>query len=372
MAARNTRFAFSLFGRLHVGQPDQNLFISPFGVSNALALAYYGAGGDTARAIADTMQWQGATPEQVSESLLSLRRDMQESNPRITLAIADSLWLGPGEQFRPEFTYGIGRLPATLVDTLDFSDPRSADTINAWVNEQTRGLIPTITSPGELHDILLLLLDVVYFKGPWQDTFEHGATQPAPFTLVSGKKKDVPLMDKWGRFSYVAAAEFQAVRLPYKASSLGMLVLLPAKTSSLQALVQSLTPARWEQLRGKMDDATGHLKLPRFSAQNTQLLDPALKALGMGSAFEQADFSAMCNEPAQLSMVRQKAVLKVDEEGAEAAAMTAVPGAPGEAAPPPPAPAPFEMIVDRPFFLAIEDGVTGTLLFMGAIVEPAE
>jgi len=372
MPERTTRFAFDLFSKLQGELPDENLFVSPLSVAMALSIVYHGAGADTASAIAKAMGWDGLDAGQVGAALKGLAAQLQAADPEVKLTIADSLWARDDVTFKPTFLEAVKATPDVRVEALNFGDPASAGIINNWVKDKTAGLIPEITTPQDLAGLWLMVLDAVYFKGRWSDVFSKDATQDAPFTLLDGSQRTVPMMAQTGEFAYQAGDLFQAIRLPYgRNHRLAMVVFLPDRQVGLKSFLAALSAEKWARWTGAMAVREGTIKLPRFTAKNDRKLNAALTGLGMGVAFDQAraDFSALCDRRMWIDLVRQKSYLKVDEEGTEAAAVTQV-GMVGAAAPPPGEP--FEMFVDRPFFLAIVDRDTQTILFMGAIVEPEE
>lgn len=367
MADANTRFGFNLFEKLRGEQPEQNVFVSPLSASTALAMTANGAVGETRQEMLAALQWQGMDLAYVNAGLKELRSTLQAADPQVTLAIADSLWADKGVEFKPDFLKSQRGFFDARVESLEFDDPKSADIINGWVKKQTGGLIPDITTPDELSKLLVVLLDAVYFKGEWSEPFKKSNTENAAFTLLKGQKT-VPMMSQSGDYRYLQTDALQAISLPYGNKRMEMIVLLPAKDSSIGALCESLSVEKWDEWLSSMMMQEGTIKLPRFQAKETRKLNDALIALGMGRAFDpdQADFSAMAEAEMWIQFVKQKSFLKVDEEGTEAAAVTQV-GMEMAALPPG---APFEMVVDRPFFLAIRHRGSGAILFMGAIVDP--
>jgi serpin B len=178
-------------------------------------------------------------------------------------------------------------------------------------------------------------------------------------------------MTQGGTFTYFQNDSFQAVSLPYGDGRLNMLVFLPATDSSLQDFEQTLNETNWNTWVGQFRKAEGTLKLPRFSMDYELSLNTPLKALGMSAAFDpqSADFSAMHRGSDRffISEVKHKTFLEVNEEGTEAAAATSVGMGTTSIQP---SETKFNMVVDRPFFIAIQDKTTGSVLFMGAIVQP--
>ena len=260
---------------------------------------------------------------------------------------------------------------------LDFSNPSAAARINSWASKETHGKISKVIDRIDPAD-LALLLNAVYFKGEWARKFDKAQTQQRDFTLAGGSVKQVPRMAQSGRFDYFETPEMQAIRLSFGEGDLVMEVLLPAKSSSLGALEAELTPEHWTGWQAQYAPRSGKIELPRFELKSNYRLNEPLQTLGMTRAFhpDGAQLTGMFSSaPGQpdagrffISSVLQSTYWKVDEEGSEAAAVTtsgvrAAAGARPEQ--------PFRMIVDRPFFCAIEDRRSGALLFIGTIYDPA-
>jgi serpin B len=257
---------------------------------------------------------------------------------------------------------------------LEFSNPSAATRINSWASKETHGMIPKLLDRLDPADIVLLL-NAVYFKGQWAQQFDKAKTQQRDFTLAGGTVKPVPRMTQSGRFGYFETAQMQAIRLPFGTGDLLMEVLLPAKSSSLDALEAALTPEHWASWQGQYAPRSGRIELPRFELKSNYRLNEPLQTLGMTRAFrpEGAQLTDMFSPaPGQgsrffISSVLQSTYWKVDEEGSEAAAVTSI-GVRATAVARPEQP--FQMIVDRPFFCAIQDQRSGALLFVGAIYDP--
>jgi serpin B len=257
---------------------------------------------------------------------------------------------------------------------LDFSNPSAAPRINSWASKETQGRISKVIDRIDPAD-LALLLNAVYFKGQWAHKFDKAQTQQGDFTLAGGSVKQVPRMAQSGRFDYFETPEMQAIRLPFGEGDLVMEVLLPAKSSSLGALETALTPEHWTAWQAQYAPRSGKIELPRFELKSNYRLNEPLQTLGMTRAFHPDGaqltgmFSSAPGQPRAgrffISSVLQSSYWKVDEEGSEAAAV-ATTGIRTTAVA-----QPFRMIVDRPFFCAIEDRRSGALLFVGAIYDPA-
>lgn len=368
VVAANTRFSFKLFNQIYQQQENQNIVISPASISAALSMTYNGAKGETKEAIANTLELSGISLEEINQGNIELKQSLETTDEKITLNIANSLWLDQSTSFLPDFIQRVAESYKAQLTQLDFSDPNSAAEINNWVKDKTNSKIEKIVDRIEANQILFLI-NAVYFKAQWQTRFSEAATEASPFTLLDGSTKQHPLMNHSGDYNYLETDTFQAIHLPYGEGRWGFYVFLPKTDASLASFYENLTAENWQKWMKELryNYVPGSITLPRFTLEYDITLNDTLKALGMEIAFdpEQSDFSAMTETPATISQVKHKTFIEVNEEGTEAAAATSV-GIVATSVPPPP----FSMVVDRPFFCAIRDNETGTILFMGSIVDP--
>lgn len=376
LVAGNTRFGFKLLSEVLKKDAGKNVFISPTSVAIALAMTYNGASGDTQRAMAQALELNGLSLEEMNAAYAALKTSLENADPQVQLSIANSLWARQGVRFKSDFLQRNELFFRAQVSELDFNDPKAVEAINAWVNQNTNGKIQKIVEaiPREM---MLYLINAIYFKGTWTKEFDKAKTQDLPFHLPDGSQQQTPLMAQSGFFQYLETPDFQAVSLPYGDENgerrISMVVFLPAQGSDLAALQAKLNDANWAQWMGQFQRAEGDLKLPRFKLEYETSLNVALQALGMGVAFTPgaADFSAMLagegDQQLFITEVKHKTYVDVNEEGTEAAAVTSV--GVGTTSMREPSER-FTMTVDRPFFFAIRDDATGAVLFMGSIVKP--
>jgi len=368
-------FGFDLFGQL-VAQPgaaSANVFISPFSIATALSMAYNGARGATAAGMAAALKLDGLSLDEVNAGYATLLPLLTGADPAVRVDIANSLWARNGIAFSPAYLQRVAAAYQARVTTLDFGAPHAGATINAWVSAHTNGMIDGIV-PDHLDPYALLyLLNAVYFKGQWTSPFDKRLTTPQPFTGAAGASKSVPMMTQHGTFPYYQGPDYQAIELTYGAGKMGMIVALPDKSTSLARVQGQLTATGFDDLVSRLGKSQGTISLPRFSVSYsaTPNLNGPLSSLGMGRAFirDAADFSAMFAAPPpphlHISEVAHKAVMRVDEEGTTAAAVTSVGGVTATIAI-----WEFSMVVDRPFFCAIREQSSGAILFMGQIADP--
>lgn len=365
-----TAFGLNSLKELAASQPDKNVLISPVSLSMALTMTYNGAAGDTLTAMQDALELSGYTPKQASVANCALMQSLEKAAPDVKLSIANSLWARKGIEFKPAFLQANKQYFKAEVRKTRFG-PEAAAQINSWVKSKTNGKIPEIVQkiPG---DMILYLINAVYFKGDWTYPFDKDRTSDGPFTLADGSKITVPMMWRNGGYAYYAGDGFQAISLPYGKERMRMYVFLPKEPNGLPDLVGKLDAKTWDMWVRGFKTETVNLSMPRFKIEYKAAdeMKAALKAMGMGVAFDpaRADFSNMAQIAGQnvfISEVVHKTFLDVNEAGTEAAAATSV-GMAMTAAPM----QPIRMVVDHPFLCAIVDSETGAVLFVGAIMNP--
>jgi len=369
LVAATSRFSFKLYNQLLKQGTSKNRFVSPSSVMLALAMTYNGAEGETRQAMARALEVEGLSLEEVNRGFADLKSMLGSADPKLQLNIANSLWARKGFALKPDFIQRTKEFYAAEVTSLDFSNPAAPETINSWVKNNTGGRIDKIVD--QISDeTILFLINAIYFKGQWTVEFEKSKTREDDFKLADGSQKKLPMMSQSGRYNYYKGKDFQAVSLPYGSGRMSMYVFLPDKSTSLDQFEKNLTAANWETWMKSFRVAPGELMLPRFKIEYEVNLNDALKALGMSEAFDstRANFSGIAQGRIYVSEVKHKTIAEVNEEGTVAAAVTSV-GIQVTSVQPPQEN--FIMKVDRPFFVAIRDNVTGTVLFMGSITDPA-
>ena len=368
----NNAFALDLYAELK--NRDGNLFFSPHSISTALAMTYAGARGSTEKQMAEVLHFdleQKRLHLAFRELLDEL--EMGEGERGYQLSVANALWGQKGYEFLEKFlnltkeNYGAG------LSELDFigATETARQTINSWVEKETEDKIKELIKPGVLDRLTrLVLTNAIYFKGFWESQFEEEMTQPAPFTLMSGEKVQVPTMHRTADFKYAEAEDFQALELPYKSGDLSMTIFLPKETGGLAALEQSLTAEKLATWLSSLGEQEVIVALPKFKMTSEFSLAEVLKSMGMTDAFDEdkADFSGMSGKnDLFITAVLHKAFVEVNEEGTEAAAATGV--VVGLTAAPPRQPV---FRADHPFLFLIRDLRSNSILFLGRVMDPRE
>jgi serpin B len=379
LVAGNNRFAFDLYHQS--GSPTDNLFYSPYSVSIALAMVSAGAGGDTATQMAQALHFilpSDRLHRAFNRLALELagRSKVEGLKPDqvFQLNVANSLWGQKGFSFEQAYldllaqNYAAGML---LVDYQKDAEAARRE-INDWVSGSTEQRIKDIIPPGALDALTrLVLANAVYFKAAWQDPFDKHFTQPDTFHLLDGGSVQVDMMSQSTRLDAMQGDGYRAVEMPYAGGQLSMLVLLPdeGRFSDMETRVDAGMVA---ETVAALQPVEVDLTLPKFKMEWSSELSKALNVLGMTDAFNpsRADFSGIDGaRDLYISLILHKAFVSVDEDGTEAAAATiaaveamAMPGTPEE---------PFQFKADRPFLFLIRDNPTGTILFLGRVMNPA-
>ena len=363
-------FALELTVQLGRQDAGQNVFLSPANVAIALAMTANGARGETLQSMLSALNLNTLDLETVNSNFAALQALLVRDEPGATIAIANALWARAGVAFNADFLQRTQGFYDARIEALDFDQPDAPKTINEWVRRQTNDKIPAVVEriPEET---ILLLMSAIYFNGKWETPFNPEFTQDRPFYLLNGTTKELPTMYRSDDFEYLKGDGFQAVRLPYAGGGVRMVIILPDADRTLAQLTDQLSIENWESWREQFSVKEGQLYLPRFTTRYDAQLNEALKAMGMATAFDggRADFSGMRPIPPNvfISQVRHVAYVDVNEAGTEAAAVTSVEMGITSAMP---IEEPFVMQVDRPFFFAIEETSTGSILFTGLITEP--
>lgn len=367
-------FAAELYTEL-VG--DGNMVFSPVSVYTALAMTYAGAAGTTADEMAallgDGLSFEAfhSAMNAFDQVLATRNHEANASEGAVEIAVANSLWGQQGMAFEAPFLDLLARDYGSGMRIVDFIDPSAREegrrAINDWVAGETNDRIEELIQQGVLDDMVrLVLVNAVYLDAAWQSPFEPAATTDDPFLLLDGSETSVETMHQRVTVPYGVGEGWQAVRIPYAGNELGMLVVLP-DIGSYEQVEDSLSLGLLDTVSGALSLEPVMLSLPKWEMRTQVGLVPPLRALGLSEATSgAADFSGMTGEGNLfISEVVHEAWISADEAGTEAAAATA---AIMSLTALPLDPIPFT--VDRPFIFALEDIETGSILFMGRVVDP--
>ena len=376
VAAGNNRFAFDLYQELRndPAYAEENLFFSPYSISSALAITYEGARGRTADEIRAVFHLPVDDTAR-REGFLAIDAGINSEDSGYTLRTANALWAEETYPFLQDYIETAGRYYSANVTNLDFTTQPEASriTINRWVEERTNDLIKDLLPEGSISPLTrLVITNAIYFKGTWVKQFDENKTANLHFWKGPGESVLVPMMqrnDEEAIYGYAETDDLQVLEMPYaheNGAGLSMLVILP---DEIEAAEESLDAQKIDDLRQSLTERRVNVYFPKFSLETTYPLAETLAAMGMPTAFtDAADLSGMDGtQNLFVSSVVHKAFVDVNEEGTEAAAATGViinmkTSLGGDETP--------VFRADHPFIFAILDNDTGTILFMGRVVDP--
>ncbi len=361
------KFAFDLFLPIVAEKKGaENIMISPFSITSALSMVLNGAAGDTYDAVRHTLRYDDKTLQEINETYLKLMKDMIPVDPRVTMEIANSVWVEKRLTVKQPYIDALKTWYLAEARNIDVSDPGAVDMVNGWIEDKTHDKIQDMLdylSP----DLAMLLINAIYFNGKWRYEFDIKDTQNKPFYLTLGNSVQVPMMYQEEKFAVTTTGDATLVELPYGQGNYSMVVMLPDEDVSLASAAATLNPEDWAEWMHRLSNGTTEiqLSLPKFEYEYKRELKDDLTALGMGIAFGMgADFSNISDQSILISRVLHQTFIKTDEEGTEAAAATVVE---------------FEFTsmpmttvvnINRPFLYFIRETTTGTIVFMGQVVDP--
>jgi serpin B len=376
LADGNSAFAWNLYQQL-IKNDKGNLFYSPYSLSLALAMAYAGAKGETARQMADTLHFT-LPPDKLAEAFnyvalelakRALMKDLAGKDGNgFRLNVVDDAWGQKNYTFLDSYLDILAENYGAGLRTLDFAkDPEgSRQAINQYIADATEGRIKDLIPPGAIDPLTLLVLtDAIYFNAAWMFPFNEQSTRDGEFNLADGTKLTVPMMRQTENYKYYNGSGYQVVELPYVGNVMAMDILVPDQ-GQFSAFEKGLNATLVKDITAKLSSTMINFAMPRWEFDSQFSLKQALSAMGMPAAFDGADFSGIDGKnDLYISGVIHKAFVSVDEKGTEAAAASAVIMAGA-------APAkPVALTVDRPFIFLIRDIPTGEVLFVGRVMNPA-
>lgn len=362
--------AFGFKAAKQLYSTDENLALSPVSIELALAMTRSGAARQTAKEMASALCLDGMTDAEIIDACKSL---MWRANTG-GMEAANAIWLGSRYTYRKDFVDTCTN--KFMADAMPLKIPEAKDEINAWVNEKTHGKINQILDEELGTDVELILCNALYYLGEWEIPFEANDTYDSNFHIPNGKVSTSFMHSDW-YVPYVETENFSMISLPFKSKAdegkYTMAFMLPKEGGSVDDMLSSFDDTSFTDAIGAMEEQEVWIKIPKFEYTFFTQLNDTLKALGMKQAFKypQADFSPMTEEDNELfiSRVLHKCYIRIDELGAEAAAVTLVEEPAGE---PLFKEEPPKFYADRPFVFAIYSQEDGAIAFIGAINDPTE
>jgi serpin B len=343
-----------------------NIVISPASIAGVMALLDIGADAKMRGAIWDMLGFKPALGHDAASDLKALRATITEAprnqNPDgAKFELANIVMFDPASS---PFPKAINEMRGTgaEVSVAPLSDVANIKRINEWVAKKTENLIPSILQEQPLPPGLITV-NALYFKGLWPKAFVKEQTKPRPFHTVSGDV-EAPMMHRFGPYNFKREGDFAAIEMPYRDDRFTLILVTNT--------ARSLPFGDFSKVGGWLDGSgfarkDVDLSIPRFTLEaGEELLEP-LKEIGLKNGADSATaFEGLTALPQEISRVVQKAYLRVDEEGTEAAAATGVVTVTAAM----PRGEPEKLVLDRPFIFALRDRQTGLILMSGYIGKP--
>ena len=363
------KFALKMFAQMHKEEKgNDNFCLSPLSASWALSMAANGAEGTTREQMYATLGFPGNDAEKINAYQQKIIKRLSTLDPeRVTVGIANSMWVNENFKIKKEFEKSNTAYYDATVKNIKF-DAAAVEAINDWCSQKTNGKITEIVK--EIDPMTqLFLINALYFNGRWTSTFNKKRTKEEEFTKENGEKIKVQMMHQNDKMYYYEDENVQMVMKPFGEEKFHMLFILPREGVTMDKSVQLLAE-NFDTWYRESEKEEVNLSLPRYKAEYGKSLKSTLQSLGMSDAFTpgKANFSALSKEGLCIGDVLQKTFVKVDEEGAEAAAVTSVALMAMAAGPP----KPKNMVINRPFIYIIRERETGNILFIGRNGHPKE
>ena len=363
----HNEFGLELLRSVFETDDSPNVMVSPASVSMALGMAYNGAETSTREAFEEVLNYEGLTREEVNEITRELIHVLVTNVKGNLVEIANSLWYNNGFPVKEEFISLNSHYFDAEVRELDFGNAEAVQAINDWVSDQTHGKIDEIIDSID-PEVMMFLINAIYFNCVWETEFDPGDTYRAAFYREDGSTfGQVDMMHLKSKLNASFTADFAAVELPYRNGKFSMFLFLPEEGKGVSDLVSALDGDTWSQwLEGFSEVEKFTIEMPKFEFEYERSLAEDLKGMGLEVAFSDtdADFSGISPEYLYITEVIHKTYIKVNEEGTEAAAVTAVIMGVTSAGPV------NYLRLDRPFLFAITENSSKSILFMGKVAEP--
>lgn len=377
------KFTFDLYYQLEQSETG-NIFYSPYSIFSALAMTYEGAKGETADEMESVLHFPEV--DTLRANFAAIYNNINKEDKEYELRTGNALWVQQDYPLLEDYLDIVERYYGGKATNVDFvrETEKSRQTINSFIEEQTNGKIKDLIPKGALNELTrLVLTNAVYFKGSWEWEFDKSETREKDFKITPNEIVKTQMMhmdpDKT-EFNYAELEKLQILELPYKGENISMLILLPKQGETYdyeneEVIVYNYTIEDIELSAEKLDEYKAQMEetkldsisVPKFEFDTKYFMKEVLSAMGMHSAFSSdADFSGIDGtKNLFISQVIHQAYVKVDEEGTEAAAATAV-GMVESAMP-------RNLNIfnaDHPFVFIIQEKETGAILFLGKVVNP--
>ncbi|MCK5811665.1 MAG: serpin family protein [Clostridiales bacterium] len=363
----NSKFSFEFFKEINKSDQNKNVFISPYSISSALSMLYNGANGQTESEMASMLHYDKITDEDLNNGMMYLRKRL-ESIKNVELSIDNSIWIRENFPIKESFIDISKFVFDAYVTEIDMDNPKAADTINDYIKKKTNGMIDKMLDPPINSDVIMYLINTIYFDGKWTNPFNEENSTNDLFTNYDGSNVEVNMMYLQTDYFYGEKNNEKIIEVPYGDGEVSMYLILPDVGQDINEFIDELSHEKWLDLRYDVLEENKQevtLSMPSFKIEyGIKEISGELQTLGMKEAFKDyADFTGIANN-IYVSRVLHKAVIEVDEVGTKAAAATVVEmkltSMPMD---------PLTFTANRPFIYIIADNTDDTILFMGKMVD---
>jgi serpin B len=383
----NNQFTLNFLKTVNdVDKSGKSFIFSPLSITYVLGMVNDAATGETEKELEQTLGFHEGGIKAVNEYCKKLIDGLPKVDERVKLNIANAIFLNKNYTLKSQFGQDMQTYYDAKAEALDFSSPQTLSLINSWCSDKTNGMIPTILD--EVNpNMMSYLLNAIYFKADWASKFDQNNTREETFAKENGST-ELPMMHQNVLIQYMNNDIFSAVKIPYGSGLWNMMVLLPEEGKTTDDVINHFATCGLSGVEGLICQITEDniatmkknyfspyevdLKLPRFetSSDTDKLgieggLVGLMKNMGINLAFDSyfAEIPNMCEVPVYIAMMRQKAKIKVNEEGSEAAAVTVAGMIENSAMPMEYPKATFH--ANRPFVYVIQEASSGVILFVG-------
>jgi serpin B len=360
-------FAFDIFKNIVAGENEgKNIMISPLSISSALSMTINGANGETREAMLEALRLKGISIDAINKAYKDLTAALLSVDKRVLISIANSVWTEDDFNVKRTFIDVLTQYYDAESEAFDINDPNAPAKMNAWIENNTNGLIKDMIQSLD-DNTVMLIINAIYFKGKWTSEFDKTKTEALPFYLISGTV-NVPMMKQKSDFNVYEGNGFVLAEFPYGQGNFVMDVILPDQSSSLSGTMNILSDANFNGWVNQMRKRETNVTFPKFKYGFKKKLKEVLGDMGMGIAFtDAADFSNISEQyDLLINDVIHQSFIETNEEGTEAAAATIVEV--GTTSYPPQA---LEFRMDRPFVYIIRETTTNSIIFMGRVSDPS-
>ena len=383
----NNQFTLNFLKTVNdVDKSGKSFIFSPLSITYVLGMVNDAATGETEKELEQTLGFHEGGIKAINEYCKKLIDGLPKVDERVKLNIANAIFLNKNYTLKSQFGQDMQTYYDAKAEALDFSSPQTLSLINSWCSDKTNGMIPTILD--EVNpNMMSYLLNAIYFKADWASKFDQNNTREETFAKENGST-ELPMMHQNVLIQYLNNDIFSAVKIPYGSGLWNMMVLLPEEGKTTDDVINHFATCGLSGVEGLICQITEDniatmkknyfspyevdLKLPRFetSSDTDKLgieggLVGLMKNMGINLAFDSyfAEIPNMCEVPVYIAMMRQKAKIKVNEEGSEAAAVTVAGMIEMSAMPMEYPKATFH--ANRPFVYVIQEASSGVILFVG-------